>query len=475
MGSIVLSAAGAAAGALLAHRFGRNARTDGFLAAYAVYLVLTLAAQSFRMVVLPDLTRAAGEDRLGAESRAYALALLAFAVPASALVIAFSHPLGDTITGSLPHESAVIAAQALVWLVPCGFVQLLAAIAASALAARDSYGVAALGYALGGVSGFVLFAVLSTSHGLISLAWGLALNAALTLCVPVVGLVVRRWLHGGGHVPLDTLGRLWRLVQGAAVPVALQLFYVIALRAAAGLGIGQVTSLSYAYILSAVFVQATAFSLGLISSAPLTRRGVDADAAASHVVHSAWVSLTLVGAAAGVFALVGGDIAHLVLGDAFSGAAGGEFGRLIVELAPYMVAAATFSVAFPLVFVLGVPRVLVPLAVVAIALDIPLAFGLAKVGGLGGLAANLAIATVAVVAVILYALSPQVLSTVTYGVLRLALVVGATTAIAFWIPSLVLGSAAAAAVGLLVYAGLLAAALRPLGLSEAWAYVRALH
>src|SRR5262249_28860508 len=130
---------------------------------------------------------------------------------------------------------------------------------------------------------------------------------------------------------------------------------------------------------------------------------------------------------------------------------------------------------FPLVFVLGATRVLVPLAVVAIVLDIPLAFGLAKVGELGGLAASLAIATVAVVAVILYALSPQVLTPRTYGLLRLGLAVGAATAIASGIPSLVLDSAAAAAVGLLVYAALLAAALRPLGLSEAWAYVRALH
>src|SRR5580765_3860516 len=135
---IALSAAGA--GALLAQKFGRSAETDGFLAAYGVYLVLVLAAQAFRMVVVPDLTRAAAEGRLGGESRAFAVAFLALAVPASVLVAIFHRPLGDLITGTLPPSSAHVAGRALAVLVPAAFVQLLAALAASMLASIDSYG-----------------------------------------------------------------------------------------------------------------------------------------------------------------------------------------------------------------------------------------------------------------------------------------------------------------------------------------------
>src|SRR5712692_6300201 len=102
LAQIVLALAAAGAGALLAHKFGRSAETDGFLAAYGVYLVLVLAAQAFRMVVVPDLTRAAAEGRLGGESRAYALAFLALAVPVSLLVAAFSSQIGELITGRLP-------------------------------------------------------------------------------------------------------------------------------------------------------------------------------------------------------------------------------------------------------------------------------------------------------------------------------------------------------------------------------------
>src|SRR3954463_14254213 len=86
LAQVVLAFAAAGAGALLAHKFGRNADTDGFLGAYAVYLVLVLAAQAFRMVVVPDLTRAAAEHRLGGETRAFALSFLTLAVPASILV-----------------------------------------------------------------------------------------------------------------------------------------------------------------------------------------------------------------------------------------------------------------------------------------------------------------------------------------------------------------------------------------------------
>ncbi len=169
---VTLSLAAAVAGAFLAHKFGRSRETDGFMAAYGVYLVLVLGAQAFRMVVVPDLTRAEAEGRLGSEFRAYALAFLAVAIPATVLASVFSHFLGELITGRLPAESAAVAADALPWLVPAAFAQLIAALAASALAAKDSYVPAALGFALGGIGGvvfFVLAAEISDSENAVAL------------------------------------------------------------------------------------------------------------------------------------------------------------------------------------------------------------------------------------------------------------------------------------------------------------------
>src|ERR671936_341033 len=232
---LALSASGALAGVYLAHKFGRNARTDGFMGAYGVYLVLVLGAQAFRMVVVPDLTRAEAEGRLRDEFRAYVVAFVALAVPVTALVVVFQGFFGELITGRLPHTSAVIAGRALVWLVPTAFAQLLAALAASALAARDSYGPAAAGFALGGIGSLVFFVLAADRHGLISLAWGLTLNGAIALGIPLVALVVQggrpRHLRGAS---LRLKFRLVRLAQGIAVPLAVQGLYVLALRFAAG-------------------------------------------------------------------------------------------------------------------------------------------------------------------------------------------------------------------------------------------------
>jgi O-antigen/teichoic acid export membrane protein len=472
---VTLSLAAAAAGAYLAHKFGRNQETDGFMAAYGVYLVLVLGAQSFRMVVVPDLTRAEAEGRLSEEFRAYVIAFLAVSIPATVIVALFSGFFGELITGKLPHQSASVAADALPWLIPAAFAQLLAALAASALAARNSYIPAAAGFAFGGIGGVVFFVLAADAHGLVSLAWGLALNGAIAIGIPAVALALRGSrlrLHRGTRLRIRR--RLWHLTYGAALPLAMQGLYVIALRFAGGTGEGSVTSLSYAYLLAATFTSATAFSLALISTAPLTRRGLDAESASEHVVHSAWVSLALVGAGAGLVALIGGRVVTAILGDAFAGDVGGQLGRLVVYLSPWMIANAAFSITYPLLFVMGRTRLLVPLALAGVAVDIPISIVGRSLWGLTGVTVALGISTLLLVLGLMAALSPEMLGLTVLGLGRLSLLVGAATALAFGGASLVLSAVPAAAAGLALYAMILVA-MRQLGLAQAWHYVRALH
>ncbi|HMH40343.1 MAG TPA: hypothetical protein VK532_04020 [Gaiellaceae bacterium] len=472
---VALSLAAAVAGAFLAHKFGRNDKTDGFMAAYGVYLVLVLGAQAFRMVVVPDLTRAEAEGRLGSEFRAYAVAFLAVAVPATVVTAVFASFWGELITGRLPESSAHVAAQALPWLVPAAFAQLIAALAASALAAKDSYVPAALGFAIGGIVGVAFFVLAADSHGLVSLAWGLALNGAIAIGLPLAVLLARgNRLRRHRGVPLRLGYRLWRLAYGAAVPIALQGLYLIALRFAAGTGEGSVTSLSYAYLLAATFVSTTAFSLSLISAAPLTRRGVDAESAAEHVVHSAWVSLAFVGAAAGLVALLGGRVVTAVLGPAFSGNVGDELGRLVVFLSPWMIGNAAFLITYPLLFVMHRTRLLIPLALAGVVIDVPISIVGRSLWGLTGVTVALGVTTLLVVLGLMASLAPKMLWLTVNGLGRLSLLVGAATALAFGGASLVFGAVPAAAAGLALYA-LLLLAIRQLGLAQAWHYVRALH
>ncbi|MDE3190128.1 MAG: hypothetical protein KGL94_04830 [Acidobacteriota bacterium] len=474
LAQLVVSLAAAGAGALLAHRFGRNAETDGFLSAYGVYLVLVFAAQAFRMVVVPDLTRAAADGRLGGESRGYAVAYLCLAVPACVLVAVLSRPIADLLTGNLPPRASHVAARALVVLVPAAFGQLLAALAASALAALDSYATAAAGFALGGIVGLAVFAAFSSRHGIVALAWGLGANAVVSIAVPTAELFRRRALAGALPQRLEIGPRLWHLLQGAAVPVALQGCYLLALRFSAHLGVGSLTSFSYAYLAASTLVGATAFSVGLISSAPLTRRGIDPDAAARHVVHAAWVSLSIVGLAAGVFAIVGGRIVGLILGSAYAGGVGRQLGHLVVYLAPWMLAWVGFAVTFPLVFVAAKRWTLVPLGALGFGVCIPLGLGLRALWGLPGIAVAVGIATLVIFVGLMWTLSPRTLAIAAVGLARLALAVGAAAALAFGTLAIALSPVAAALVGALLYAVVIVA-MRSLGLSEAWSYVRGLH
>src|SRR5438128_2283189 len=112
-----------------------------------------------------------------------------------------------------PHEAAVTASDALVWLVPAAFLQLLGALCASALAARDSYAVAACAYAGGGVLGLALFVVLADKHGIVSLAWGLTANGALVFAVPFAALLLRGQLRGPRALRWDLGPRLLHLLQ----------------------------------------------------------------------------------------------------------------------------------------------------------------------------------------------------------------------------------------------------------------------
>ena len=198
--SVVLSASAAVAAAILAQKFGRDAVTDGFLAAYGVYVTLTLAAQALRLTAVPELTRTGG-----AAAGSYAAAILLVGVPGFLLALALRDPLGELLTGKLPDEAAELAARALPWLVAAAVGQVLAALAAATLAARNHFGFAALGFSAGGVLGLVVFFWLADEHGLVALAWGLAVNAAVSLALPLGGLVVtqshRLELRGVGRRP----------------------------------------------------------------------------------------------------------------------------------------------------------------------------------------------------------------------------------------------------------------------------------
>jgi hypothetical protein len=440
-----------------------------------VFIVIGIAAQAIRIAVLPQFARAWSERRLAGELAGDALALAVLAVPLVVVAEVAAHPLAQLLTGNASTEARTTAADTLRWLVPAGCAYLFGSIAASGLAARDDYGTAAFGYSIGSLAGLTLILLRVDENGIIAVAWGMTLNATIALLVPVIGLAVhalrarmpRRAIRPAGP-PLRT--RLGKFAVGAALPLGLQLLYVACLPFAGRLGAGAATSFVYGYLAASSLVAVTAGSLGLVTSVPLSRAGLTSADAARHVVSASWVALTLIGGAAGVFALAGGTVVESVLGGAYGGDVGAEVGHLVVVLSPWIVASVGVTVAFPLAFVADRTRGLPWIALAALALQVPLAWIAARTLELNGLALALAVSTVLVLAALLHELAA--LRRAAPGLLTAGALVGGAVLVAFGLPALVLGPVAAV-VGLVVYVALVLV-VRPRGLRASWAYLRAI-
>jgi O-antigen/teichoic acid export membrane protein len=461
-----VSGSAAVLGVILSRKFGLGVKTDGFFAAYGVYLALVLVASSLRVIVLPRFVEARTARRLGREVGTWAagLAPVLLAIVLAAIV----WPDGIVHLLSSSPSARDQAAALLPWIVASAAAQILGGIVASALAALDDYDWAAFGFAFGSVIGVVV-TIAFIGHGVIAFGWGLAVNGALTLGIPLAALA---WRGGVGRPDDRGWSRLLQLGEGVALPFALQLLYVIALRYASGLGTGRGTTFSYAYLIAAFLVAITAASIALVATVPFARAGATPERVARHVVATSWISLALVAAAAGFFALAGEAVVQRVLGSSYGGGTGAELGRLVVYLAPWMVVSVAVTVAYPLLFVQGRARWLPGLAVAAVAFHVLLEWVLQRLVGLAGVAVGLGLTTGLVLLAILHAL--RAVARTARGVALAALVCGCLAVAAYGLPRLVVGPLPAACLGLVAYLAVLAA-WRPAGLRDAWAYVRALQ
>jgi hypothetical protein len=483
LSTAAVSGAAGIAGALLSRKFGHGATTDGFFAAYAIYVALLLVASALRVVVLPDLARAEAAGGLGREVGSWAVSLAVPLVPAVVVAIAAPHalagllthgpdtrpgprPLNDLLTTGTDARSS--AAQLLPWLACAAAAQVYAAVSASALAALDDYTTAAFGYVAGAVTAVVVIVALE-GHGVVAFGWGIAANGFVSLGIPLVALLRRGAL---GRPGTGVVKRLRALAEGVSLPFALQGLYLIGYRFASGLGTGKPTTLSYAYLIASLLVAVTATSVALISSAPLARSELTPERSARHIVSAAWLSFAVVAGATGFFALAGERFARIALGSSYGGDTGAELGRLVAYFAPWAVASIALSVAFPLLFVRGRAPWLPLLALAALGVHVLVEWGMRAWLGLTGVAVGMALSTFAILMVLLVALGA--LRPTVRGLLGAVAGCGLPAVVVFVAPRLLFGAVPSAVIGLMLYAGVLAL-WRPPGLVTAWGYLRRLH
>ena len=200
--------------------------------------------------------------------------------------------------------------------------------------------------------------------------------------------------------------------------------------------------------------------------------GLAPGVSAQHVVSASWVALTVIGAAVGAFALAGGEIVEGVLGGAYGGDVGKDVARLVLVLTPWMIASVGVNVAFPLAFVAERVRPLPWIGGVALAVQVLLAWALAELLELDGLAVALTFSTLLVLFALLREL--HALSAGARGIAVAAATIAAFAVVAFVPAGLVLGPLAAAIAGVGAYSALVVL-VRPRGLTASWSYLRALQ
>ena len=89
---------------VVAREFGRSAETDGFFAAYGVFVVLSIVAGSVRVIAQPSLARARAEGALGHEASAWGAALAVATLPLVLASLLFAGPIGDAHSARREHE-----------------------------------------------------------------------------------------------------------------------------------------------------------------------------------------------------------------------------------------------------------------------------------------------------------------------------------------------------------------------------------
>ena len=466
----------AVVGVIIAREFGRTAETDGFFTAYGVFIVLALASNAIRLVVLPPLARARDGRRLGQEAAAWALILGALSAPLVFCAFVFAAPLGDLLTGSGPHLAAETAAHTLPLVVLAGVGQIFAGLAASALAALDDYLTAAVAYIVASVAGLLTILLRVDTAGVDAVAVGMVVNAFVACGLQSLVLALRAGraamprsgIRPGGGTLAD---RARQALRGCSLPLALQGAYLVCVPLAAREGVGAVTSFGYAYLAGSALVAATAASFGLVTAVPLTRAGLDAKHVARHVVATSWLALLAVGAAAGVFAVAGEPILSHVLGTGFLGSVGAEVGQLVAMLAPWMIASIGIAVGFPLMFVARHERALPLISLATLAAQVPLALVGQRLFGLTGLA--FALAGSAAVAFVGFLRSLHATRATLVGLARAVAVVSVIAAPIFLVADVVFANVVAAVVGLVTY-GVAIAVIRPAGLVDSLHYLRSL-
>jgi hypothetical protein len=443
--------------ALYLHHFGVSHRTDGFIAAFAVYTLVVVVAQILRTTAVPLLSGAS--PRL--DGAAFAWAIVAIAVITVVAGVALAEPLASVVAASTGPAGRAVAADSLTVMAPAAGLQLLAAGLAVRGALSGRLVAVGLAYMTSAAAGLIAFVPLEGAAAERTLAWTTLVASTVAVGAMLVGVgvpsVSRRRTQ-------SVAGAALMVLRSLPLPASFVVMYPISLALLPTAPAGDVTLFGLAFTACSYLAGFTGQGLSMVDAVELARLSASHVAQRMGLVSRAF-RYSLLAAAPGfaVAALVGGPIVHALISNR---SAHVSFARELLLLAPWMVATLGLWATLPAVLTQLMPtgeRRLAAGVLGLIAIHVVATLVGRAIDGFDGVVVAMAVAP----AVFTVVAVRSAIRGVGAALARSAMIVVGIAAVSFGVPylgfsavlsgRLAIGFASAAA-GVLAYAGLAALA-----------------
>jgi hypothetical protein len=317
--------------ALYLKHFGVSHRTDGFIAAFAVYSLIVVLAQILRTTAVPLLS--GRQPRL--DGIAFGWAIVLIALVATFVCEAAATPLANVLAGSTGPAGRHVAQESLRVMAPAAGLQLIAAGLAVMGGLRERLVPVALAYMLSALVGLAAFLPLRGPASQSVLAWttlvaSLVLVAALLVSLGVPSPHRRR--------SAAVLRAAFAVLRSVPVPASFVLMYPITLALATHAHPGQITLFGLAFTACSYLAGFTGQGLSMVDAVALSRIDSDAMAQRSLMVSRAFrYSLLAAALGFGVAVLIGGPVVRALVTTGSAGARE-SFSTQLLLLAPWVIA-----------------------------------------------------------------------------------------------------------------------------------------
>jgi hypothetical protein len=335
--------------ALYLHHFGVSHRTDGFIAAFAVYSLVVVVAQILRTTAVPLLSGT--PPRL--DGGAFAWAIVALAALTALLGLALAVPLARVVANSTGPAGRQVAAASIRIMAVAAGLQFIAAGLAVRGAVQGRLVRVALAYMASAAAGLVAFFPLQNAAQQRVLAWTTLVASTVLVVAMMVAVAVPSWQAPRAGA---TVRAAFAVLRTAPVPAAFVLMYPIALALAPRTRAGDITVFGLAFTACSYLAGFTGQGLSMVDAVELARLAPDETVRRSAVSARAFRFSMLV-AAPGlcVVALVGAPVVHAL--STSVARAHASFGADVLRLAPWTVATLGLWATLPVVLAHLGPRV----------------------------------------------------------------------------------------------------------------------